>query len=94
MRRYQRFRTGSAPKTLSPSRFPPGPAGKQGAFGRRPADAVSRSGHNGRVTLARISWLATVLVCLVSSLISLLAGYQGYAAVLLLVGASAAINLR
>ena len=46
------------------------------------------------VTLARISWLATVLVCLVSSLVSLLAGYQGYAAVLLLVGASAAINLR
>jgi hypothetical protein len=46
------------------------------------------------VTLARISWLATVLVCLVSSVVSLLAGYQGYAAVLLLVGASAAINLR
>jgi hypothetical protein len=46
------------------------------------------------VTLARLSWLATVLVCLISSLVSLLAGYQGYAAVLLLVGASAAINLR
>ncbi|MDP9346688.1 MAG: hypothetical protein M3P44_13425 [Actinomycetota bacterium] len=46
------------------------------------------------MTLARLSWLATVLICVVSSLISLLSGYQGYAAVLLLVGASAAINLR
>ncbi|MEP6953481.1 MAG: hypothetical protein ABI950_05400 [Solirubrobacteraceae bacterium] len=46
------------------------------------------------MTLARLSWLATVLVCLLSAAISLLAGYQGYAAVLLLVGASAAINLR
>jgi hypothetical protein len=46
------------------------------------------------MTLARISWLVTVLVCLLASLISLLSGYQGYAAVLLLVGASAAINLR
>jgi hypothetical protein len=46
------------------------------------------------VTLARISWIATVLVCVLSALISLLAGYQGYAAVLLIVGASAAINLR
>jgi hypothetical protein len=46
------------------------------------------------VTLARISWLVTVLICLVSAQISLLSGYQGYAAVLLVVGASAAINLR
>ncbi len=46
------------------------------------------------MTLARLSWLATVLVCLVSALVSLLSGYQGYAAVLLIVGASAAINLR
>ncbi len=46
------------------------------------------------MTLARLSWLATVLICVVSSLISLLSGYQGYAAVLLLVGMSAAINLR
>jgi hypothetical protein len=46
------------------------------------------------VTLARISWLVTALICLLSAVISLLAGYQGYAAVLLIVGASAAINLR
>jgi hypothetical protein len=46
------------------------------------------------VTLARLSWLVTVLVCLLAALISLLSGYQGYAAVLLVVGASAAINLR
>jgi hypothetical protein len=46
------------------------------------------------VTLARISWLVTVLICVVAALISLISGYQGYAAVLLVVGASAAINLR
>ena len=54
-----------------------------------PAPATMRA-----MTLARISWLVTVLVCLLAALISLLSGYQGYAAVLLLVGASAAINLR
>jgi hypothetical protein len=45
------------------------------------------------VSIARIAWLVTVLVCLIVSLALLLSGYQGYAAVALVVGASAAINL-
>lgn len=45
------------------------------------------------MSIARIAWLVTVLACLITSLILLLSGYQGYAAVFLVVGASAAINL-
>jgi hypothetical protein len=45
------------------------------------------------VSIGRIAWLVTALVCLITSVILLLSGYQGYAAVFLVVGASAAINL-
>ena len=43
--------------------------------------------------LARISWLATVGICLIAAVLLLLNGYFGYAGVLLAVGASAAVNL-
>jgi hypothetical protein len=46
------------------------------------------------VTLSRIAWLTTVVICLVASLILLLSGYLGYAGVVLAVALSAAINLR
>ena len=46
------------------------------------------------MTISRIAWLATVLVSLVTALLLLLAEYDGYAAVALAVGLSAAINLR
>jgi hypothetical protein len=45
------------------------------------------------VNLARIAWLVTVGVALVTALLLLVSGYQGYAAVAVAVGASAAINL-
>jgi hypothetical protein len=45
------------------------------------------------VSICRIAWLVTVLACLITCLVLLLSGYQGYAAVFLVVGASAAINL-
>ena len=45
------------------------------------------------MSIGRIAWLVTALVCLITSVILLLSGYQGYAAVFLVVGASAAINL-
>ena len=45
------------------------------------------------MTIGRISWIVTVLVCLVAGLVLLLSGYQGYAAIVVVVGASAAINL-
>ena len=49
--------------------------------------------ENRAVDLARIAWLITVAVALVTSLLLLLAGYTGYAGVALAVGVSAAINL-
>jgi len=45
------------------------------------------------VPLFRIAWLVTVLACMLTCVVLLLSGYQGYAAVFLAVGASAAINL-
>ena len=38
--------------------------------------------------------MVTVAICLIASLLLLLNGYQGYSAVLLAVGAAAAVNLR
>ena len=43
--------------------------------------------------LSRISWLVTVAICLIASLLLLLDGYYGYSLVLLAVGAAAALNL-
>jgi hypothetical protein len=43
--------------------------------------------------LNRIAWLVTVGVCLVTSLILLLSGYNGYAGVTLAVAIAAGINL-
>ncbi|HTX32029.1 MAG TPA: hypothetical protein VMD09_11620 [Solirubrobacteraceae bacterium] len=43
--------------------------------------------------LARIGWLATVFVCLVTVLILAIQGYIGYAGVTLAVAVAAAINL-
>jgi hypothetical protein len=46
------------------------------------------------VPLSRIAWIATVVICVVTSLILLLSGYDGYAGVVLAVALAAAINLR
>jgi hypothetical protein len=43
--------------------------------------------------LSRVAWIGTVLIALLTALLLLLAGYTGYAALSLAVGASAAINL-
>jgi hypothetical protein len=45
------------------------------------------------VSIGRIAWLVTVVACLITCIVLLLSGYQGYAAVFLVVGASAGINL-
>jgi hypothetical protein len=45
------------------------------------------------VSLARASWLTTVVICAVAALILALNGYTGYSIVLAAVGASAAVNL-
>jgi hypothetical protein len=43
--------------------------------------------------LVRISWLATVLACIIAVVILVIEGYYGYAGVTFAVAASAAINL-
>lgn len=43
--------------------------------------------------LARISWTVTVAICLLTALILLISGYDGYAGVTLAVAIAAAINL-
>lgn len=43
--------------------------------------------------LARIGWLATVVICLITVLILVLQGYLGYAGVTFAVALAAAINL-
>ena len=54
---------------------------------------AARLGTIRRVPLSRISWLVTVGLCLLVALLLLLNGYLGYFAVLLAVGAAAAVNL-
>jgi hypothetical protein len=46
------------------------------------------------VPLSRIAWLVTVALCVVTSVILLLSGYDGYAGVVFAVALAAAINLR
>jgi hypothetical protein len=43
--------------------------------------------------LDRLAWLLTVVAALVTGVLLLISGYQGYAALAAAVGASAAINL-
>ncbi len=45
------------------------------------------------MAIARIAWLVTVLVALITALLLALSGYDGYAGLGLAVAASAAINL-
>ena len=44
--------------------------------------------------LSKLSWLVTVVLCLVAALLLIVNGYVGYFGVLLAVGAAAAVNLR
>ena len=61
-----------------------------GAPPGRPHRALRK---NPGVRIERIGWLATVLVALVTALLLLLSGYDGYAGLGLAVAISAAINL-
>jgi uncharacterized membrane protein len=49
--------------------------------------------NNATMAVARIAWITTVLVALVTALLLVLSGYFGYAGLSLAVGMSAAINL-
>jgi hypothetical protein len=48
---------------------------------------------NERMPIERAWWLGTAIVCAIAAVILLISGYQGYGAVLIAVGAAAAINL-
>jgi hypothetical protein len=43
--------------------------------------------------IARVAWMTVAGVCAIAALLLLLNGYDGYSAVLLFVGLSAAVNL-
>jgi hypothetical protein len=45
------------------------------------------------VPLPRLAWLITALACVVTGIVLLIVGYQGYAAVSVVVAISAAINV-
>jgi hypothetical protein len=53
-----------------------------------------RIGEDDRVPLNRIAWLVTVAAALITALLLFVSGYNGYGALAIAVGASAAINLR
>lgn len=44
--------------------------------------------------LSRIAWITTVMAALITGVLLLVSGYQGYAALAGAVGLSAAINVR
>ena len=48
---------------------------------------------NRPVDLARIGWLVTALICLITVLVLVLEGYLGYAGVTFAVAVAAAINV-
>lgn len=61
---------------------------------RRGAKRVRAIGETVRVGVERIAWLVTVVALLITALLLLLSGYNGYAGLGVAVAASAAINLR
>jgi hypothetical protein len=45
------------------------------------------------MSLSRAAWIVTALICVVASVVLIISGYQGYAALVFAVGLSASINL-
>jgi hypothetical protein len=50
-------------------------------------------GEDAGVSFTRIAWLATVAAALITALLLFVSGYNGYGAIAIAVGMSAAINL-
>ncbi len=51
-------------------------------------------GEDAGVSFNRIAWLVTVAAALITALLLFVSGYNGYGALAVAVGLSAAINLR
>jgi len=45
------------------------------------------------VTLARASWIITVVVCAIAAILFAISGYTGYAITLVAIGLAASVNL-
>ena len=45
------------------------------------------------MTLARASWIITVVVCAIAAILFAISGYTGYTITLIAVGGAAAVNL-
>lgn len=45
------------------------------------------------MTIAKASWIITVASCAVATIITAIAGYEGYAATIAAVGVAASVNL-
>jgi hypothetical protein len=45
------------------------------------------------MTLARASWITTVVVCLIAAILFAISGYTGYTYTLIAVGLAAGVNL-
>ena len=58
-----------------------------------PRSGRTRIRKNAPMAVTRVAWIATVLVALLTALLLLLSGYNGYAGLGLAVAISAAINL-
>lgn len=54
----------------------------------------ARGATMSAMTLPKMAWLATVAACVIGAVLLLIAGYQGYGALSLAVGAAALINVR
>gem|GEM_PF-850235 len=51
-------------------------------------------GEDASVSFNKIAWLVTVVAAFITAVLLFLSGYNGYGAVAIAVGLSAAINLR
>jgi hypothetical protein len=69
-------------------------SGRKGPAEASSATGYLRIGEDARVSLQRIAWLATVAAALITAVLLFVSGYNGYGALAIAVGLSAAINLR
>jgi hypothetical protein len=102
-------RAGSSPVAASTSPSPPRIAAprRSGDISARKASAAPADSSEGgavaaasgmsakipTVTLARASWIITVVICAIAAVLFAFSGYTGYAITLVAVGLAASVNL-
>jgi hypothetical protein len=58
-----------------------------------PAASAGRWSNHLGMSIARVAWITVAGICAIAALLLLVNGYDGYSAVLLFIGLSAAVNL-